>query len=260
VRRRSPVRLLAGLVLVLAVLGGGFLALRGSWLVEVREVTVTGLTGPEAPQLERRIADAARGMTTLQVDREALLAAAGTTPVVAGLEVETDLPHGLRVRVLERTPVAMVEAGDQRILVAGDGRLLRGAARRDVPLFPVERAPVGDRVEDPAALRAIRALATAPDLLRRRVGLAYTGDAGLTLDLADGPELRFGDAARLRAKWASAAAVLGSPASRGASYLDLRQPERPAAGGLEDPATQADPGASAAVQPTPDPQPGVEAP
>ncbi|MET0811192.1 MAG: hypothetical protein ABWY65_08780, partial [Thermoleophilaceae bacterium] len=46
------------------------------------------------------------------------------------------------------------------------------------------------------------------------------------------PELIFGDARRARAKWAAAARVLADPEARGASYIDLRIPGRPAAGGL----------------------------
>lgn len=42
---------------------------------------------------------------------------------------------------------------------------------------------------------------------------------------------------------AAAAAVLADPTSVGATYIDVRYPERPAAGGLEDPATQGDQGA-----------------
>jgi hypothetical protein len=44
-------RVLAGLAATLVVLGGGFMLLRDSGLVAVRDVQVTGLTGPEAGQL-----------------------------------------------------------------------------------------------------------------------------------------------------------------------------------------------------------------
>ena len=40
----------------------------------------------------------------------------------------------------------------------------------------------------------------------------------------------FGDAARPHAKWLSLARVLADPSSAGASYVDVRVPERPAAG------------------------------
>jgi cell division protein FtsQ len=82
-----------------------------------------------------------------------------------------------------------------------------------------------------------------------------TREGGLTVALRAGPELRFGAVDRLKAKWAAAAAVLADTGSVGARYLDLRYPERPAAGGLEDPATQRDPrtanAASSTAPPTP---------
>ena len=43
--------------------------------------------------------------------------------------------------------------------------------------------------------------------------------------------------------------MLADGESAGATYLDLRYPERPAAGGLEDPATQRDPEAVNAADP-----------
>ncbi|HWH94409.1 MAG TPA: cell division protein FtsQ/DivIB, partial [Baekduia sp.] len=95
-------------------------------------------------------------------------------------------------------------------------------------------------------------LAAAPAALRDRVQrAATTRGGGLTLTLRNGPELRFGGADRLAAKWAAAAAVLADDASAGATYLDLRYPERPAAGGLEDPATQRDPQAVNEADPAP---------
>ncbi len=42
--------------------------------------------------------------------------------------------------------------------------------------------------------------------------------------------LYFGDATRPHAKWLSAARVLADPSSAGATYVDVRAPERPAAG------------------------------
>ena len=57
-------------------------------------------------------------------------------------------------------------------------------------------------------------------------------DDGLVATLSDGPELIFGDSSRARSKWIAAARVLADPEAEGATYIDLRQPDRPAAGGL----------------------------
>lgn len=235
-------RVLAGFAATLALLGGGFLVVRDSSLVAVEEVAVHGLTGPDAPKLQRTLEQAAREMTTLNVDQDALLSVVGHNPVVRGLKVRTDFPHGLRIDVLERTPVATVQVGETRTLVSKDGELLRGARLRDLAVVPLKRMPVTTTVSDRNAAQAIAALAAAPPQLRPKVERAFVGPHGLTLWLEEGPALRFGSGARLEAKWMAAARVLADAGSRGATYVDLRYPERPAAGGMEDPLTQVDPG------------------
>ena len=47
-----------------------------------------------------------------------------------------------------------------------------------------------------------------------------------------GPQLFFGTPNRSEAKWIATARVLAEPSSAGAVYLDVRVPERVAAGGL----------------------------
>ena len=54
----------------------------------------------------------------------------------------------------------------------------------------------------------------------------------MMLALVDGPDLIFGDASDARDKWCAATRVLADPSAAGATYLDVRIPERVAAGGL----------------------------
>jgi cell division protein FtsQ len=253
-RGRTVPRLPRAAVWVLAVLAllvAGALWLRDSSLVAVEKVSVTGVTGPEAARIAAQLESAARDMTTLHVRQDQLDAVVAPYPVVKRVTAQADFPHTLRITVVENTPVAAVLVDGARTPVAADGRLLRGAAQRALPVVPLRVTPGGDRVVDRTALHAIAALAAAPAALRDRVQRAVTTrQGGLTLDLADGPDLRFGGADRLAAKWAAAAAVLADRGSAGATYLDLRYPERPAAGGLEDPALQRDPEAASAVTAT----------
>jgi cell division protein FtsQ len=75
--------------------------------------------------------------------------------------------------------------------------------------------------------------ATAPSALAVRISsIGHAGARGLVVRLRNGPLLIFGNGSDAAAKWAGAAAVLADPSSRGASYLDLRVPDRPVAGGL----------------------------
>jgi cell division protein FtsQ len=235
---------------LIALLIAGFVWLRDSQLVAVKHVTVTGLSGPEAGRVTAQLEHAARDMTTLHVRTDQLRSVVEPYPVVKDLRVSADFPHGLKITIIENTPVAAVVAGGEKTPVAGDGRLLRGADERQLPTVPVSVVPGGDHVVDPVARQAIVALAAAPPALRNRVLRASsTKQGGLTLVLQDGPDLRFGGADRLAAKWAAATAVLANSAAAGATYLDLRYPERPAAGGLEDPALQRDPEAVNSADP-----------
>ena len=74
---------------------------------------------------------------------------------------------------------------------------------------------------------------TAPPALRPRLDpIEMRGQDGIVVQMRDGPELIFGDATRARAKWIAATRVLADPEAEGASYIDVRLPGRPAAGGL----------------------------
>jgi cell division protein FtsQ len=246
---------------LIALLIVGFMWLRDSQLVAVKHVTVHGLSGPEAARVSAQLESAARDMTTLHVRTDQLRSVVAPYPVVKDLRVSADFPHGLKITIIENTPVAAVVAGGEKTPVAADGRLLRGADERQLPTVPVSVVPGGDHVVDPVARQAIVALAAAPPALRNRVLRASsTKHGGLTLVLQDGPDLRFGGADRLAAKWAAATAVLADKGSAGATYLDLRYPERPAAGGLEDPTLQRDPEAVNAAEPAQTPTSAVPAP
>jgi cell division protein FtsQ len=217
---------------VLGLLALGWLWLRDSPLVAVDRVTVTGATGRDAPRVRAALEDAARDMTTLHVRTGALRTAVEPYGRIASVQAKPDFPHGLRIEVRERAAVGALAAGDERVGIAADGTILRGQATSGLPLLSARSAPTGERVTDPALGREVALLAAAPPALRARVIRVGTGSRGLTVPLRDGPELFFGGPDRLRAKWIAAATVLADPSSSGATYVDVRLPERPAAGGL----------------------------
>lgn len=219
---------------VLLLLGGGWLWFRDSPLVSVEKVTVTGENGPDAAAIRAALVASARSMTTLDVQTNRLYAAVSAYPVVRSLRVTTQFPHGMRIRVLEELPVAQVVVGGRRIAVASDGTLLRDLA--SVPALPtIELAvpPGGPRLLAAGALEELRAARTAPPELRPRItAVAIVRGPGLLARLHDGPAVYLGDDRSLRAKWASAVAVLGDPGSAGAAYVDVTDPARPAAGAV----------------------------
>jgi cell division protein FtsQ len=238
----SPTRLLAALpprarrwlLIALAaclILAAGYLFwLRDSTLVSVEQVSVTGLTMKDAARVRASLVSAGHTMTTLHVDRDELEQAVSPYPVVRALEVETDFPHGLRIHVIEHRPAALVHG----LPVAGDGTILRGIpVEGSLPKLETRGGLRGTRLTDPAALHGARIAGAAPAALRPRLeSIELRSQDGIVVQLRDGPELIFGDATRIRAKWIAAARVLADPEAEGASYIDVRLPGRPAAGGL----------------------------
>ena len=223
-------------VLAAATLGGGWLWLRDAPVVAVNDVWVTGITGPDAPAIRAALTDAAHDMTTLHVRNDALRTAVSPFPVVKDLRVETDFPHGMRIAVIEHDAVAAVDIDGARVPVAADGTLLRGrpAGARLVTL-QIPSANGGGRLTSRRGRAAVAVMGAAPLGLRPYVQGIQFGPDGMRVTLRNGPLLEFGDGARARAKWIAAARVLGDPRSAGASYLDVRIPERPVAGRFNDP-------------------------
>lgn len=229
---RLPPLLVAGLVVAILALGGGWLWLRGSSVVAVKRVTVVGATGPNAQQIRAALTAAAQNMTTLDVKVSTLRTAVAPFPVVKNLKVSTSFPHGIRIRVIEQAAVATVAAGNDRITVSRDGTLLRDAPPSpSLPTISLPVLPGGSRLTDPTALADVQVLAAAPyQLLSHVVTVTSSPAHGVVVRLRNGPSLYFGDRDLLTAKWLAATGVLADPGSEGASYIDVTDPQRPAAG------------------------------
>lgn len=234
--RPSP-PVLAGLLVVLLAATGGWMWLRDSSLVGVRKVEVTGLTGPQAGRIRTALEGAARNMTTLHVSVGALRDAASPFPIVKDLRVSARPPHLLRISVEEQDPVAAVLIDGRPVAVAPDGSLLRdtGDASR-LALLPLDVPPGGERITAAPARREIALMAAAPAALRAQITRVNRSRShGMVALVRGGPALFFGGPSRLAAKWAAVAAVLADNTSAGARYVDVRVPERPAAGGVPAP-------------------------
>jgi cell division septal protein FtsQ len=233
---RLPPRLRRGVGALLAaalVLAGAYIGwFRDSSLVAVERVTITGLTVADAPRVRRSLELAARDMTTLHLRRDELAEAVRAYPAIRAVEARADFPHGLRIQVIEHRPVAVLAR--ERVPLAADGTLLRGIPTAGrLPVVSGPGAVAGDRVSGAQALALVRVAAGVPAPLVRRVGrVRLSRGRGIVAALRDGPEVVFGSAAHARAKWLAAVRVLADPSSQGASYIDVRIPQRPTAGGL----------------------------
>jgi cell division protein FtsQ len=229
--RRRRIALVCALV-ALPLLAGGFLWLRGSSFVVVRDVRISGVHGPEAAAIETALTDAGRGMSTLALNPARLRAAVAAYPVVRSVHASASFPHGLHVTVSEQPPVAALVVAGTRTAVAADGvvlgpALLTGALPNVVGSHATA---IGARVPGWRQLASLAVLGGAPAPLAKQVESVYVGPRGVTALMRGGLIVYFGDASRPHAKWLSLARVLADPSSAGATYVDVRLPSHPAAG------------------------------
>jgi cell division protein FtsQ len=230
------------------------LVLRDVGLVAVDRVQVTGLTGRDAARASAALEQAAKRSTTLHVDRGALDAARGRFPSIRDIRVQPDFPHGMHVTVIEQRPAAVLVTGAKRIPVAGDGSILSSLpVSGSLPVVQVDPGAIPTKRLTPSGtLDAVRVAGGAPALLTPRLSkVTRDPKKGWIVQVTDGPQLVFGSSARLADKWAAAVRVLADRDAAGADYIDVRIPDRPAAGGLPvqtvepvAPADTQDPGAT----------------
>lgn len=225
--------LLAVLILTIALVAGYTFWLRNSSLVQVENVTVQGVSGNDAGRVRAALAAAAREQTTLNADPEALVRAVAAYPIVESIQVSPDFPHAMTIRVNQRVPAALVVSGGREVPTAADGTFLADAEGRNLPRVELRSVPTGPRLGAGTARAAVAIAGAIPPALAGRVKtIDHAAGKGVVVPLQNGPELIFGDGGRARAKWAAAARVLANPDADGAAYIDVRIPERPAAGGL----------------------------
>lgn len=238
VPRLLPRRLrsLHTLVLVLMLLLIGWLGwtwYRSSSFVKVDRVKVTGLSGPDVPQIRDALTAAALQMTTLNVDIAKLEAAVSQYSYVHTLTVTSNGAHAVVIRVAEQVPVAFVDHGNSKQLVDADGAFLPSSTTvyGALPLVPVTSGQAGGTVSSPGARSAVAVLAAAPYPLLSHIASATSSSLhGVIVQLRSGPQVYFGPSVQLTQKWEAAVAVLQNKDSVGASYIDVTDPERPAAG------------------------------
>ena len=234
--RRLRIGLL-GIVIALALLAGAWLALRDSPLVSVEHVQVSGVYGPQAAAIEHALAGAARQMSTLDMHSGALRSAVASYRVVREVHAYPSFPHGVRIRVVEQLPVAALTIAGVRTAVAADGVILGPALlSSSLPTLSAGSGAsaasgvIGKPVDGSSLLAALAVLGAAPAGMATDVARVFNGAEGVTVAMRNGLIVYFGDATRPHAKWLSLARVLAAPSAAGASYVDVRLPERPAAG------------------------------
>lgn len=219
-------------VLLALLLIAVYVVLRTTSLSAVENVTIVGVEGPNASETRHALEQASVGQSTLGFDASALRDAVADMPSITGVDVHTRFPHGVQIEVHQRVAVSALSVEGRKIAVATDGTLLPEWDAGDLPIINGGRATGGRLVAEHRV--ASKIMASAPEAIRAKTARI---DKSTIVRLADGPALLFHDADRVAAKWLAATAVLADPSSVGATWIDLRVPERPVAGSGAPPVT-----------------------
>jgi cell division protein FtsQ len=192
--RAHTVRTVLLLVAAAAVVAGtGWVALNSS-LVAVREVTVEGTSRLSVGEV-LAAADVPGGRSLFRVDPGEIAPRVERLPAVGSVTVTRDWPHRVRIEVVERQPVAVVEEPDGATLLDATGVAFARVASPPPGLVPVTLGgPAGAAGADDAraAMAVLRAL---PAQVRRQVDqLRAPSPVSVSLDLEGGRRVVWGSA------------------------------------------------------------------
>ena len=195
--------LLRGLGLLAALASLAWIGLQldawasGSPHFALRTVQVQGLHRATEHEL-LRLAGIAPGTNLWSLDPAAVAQAMGAHPWVRTVEVTRSLPDTLRLRVEERTPVALAALGDLYV-VDGEGapfKRVSPAEALDLPLLTGVSREAAEQDPDGTAARLREALAVADAYQhafeRPRLSEIQLGEAGFELVAADGVRVVLG--------------------------------------------------------------------
>lgn len=215
-RAALPWAVTAGALAVAALVAWTVL---GTGLFGVREVRVEGAELVTAVEV-REAAAVPDGYPLARVDLAATARLIGRLAPVERATVSRDWPDTLVVRIVERTPAAVVPQGDRFAVLDRFGVAFRTVAEAPSDLPVVRVAQPGP--DDPGTRAGLEVLAAlTPQLRERLVEVTVEGLARISLRLHGGRTVVWGDATRGEDKARVATALLG----RNANRIDVSAPD-----------------------------------
>jgi cell division protein FtsQ len=207
----------------------------GSPYLRTERVSVSGMRVLTAGQV-REAADVPVGSPLISVDTDAIEARLlGKLPRIDSVDVVRSWPHGIDLKVTERTPVLIVEKGANFIEVDAGG--VRFATVPDAPKgVPVLELAVSQRAvlrrfpADRLVREAVRIAGDIPGAVARdtRTVKVRSYDA-VSLELEGGRTVEWGSSEKGRAKARTLLALM--KADPGARRFDVSAPTAPASSG-----------------------------
>ena len=236
-RRTAQLRVAAivgAVVLVIAACAG----LYSSPLFTVTSVEVAGVQHITAAQV-RALAQVPTDATLIRFPADAVAARVAADPWVASVSVSRVFPSGMRIRVTERVPLAIVDAGTSMWLVDGTGMVIAKPSTSASGTLPVVRdvpgldLKAGRRTVSEPLLNALGVLAGIGHQITSTVTAvsAPTVD-GATLITSDRVEIVVGQAVDLTTKAELAQRILTEQKGKVVA-IDVRIIDRPTWRGLK---------------------------
>lgn len=231
------------LALALVLLGGGALwVLYGSRWTHVERVSVSGTEVLTQAQV-REAADVPVGKPLVSVDVDAIESRLlRKLPRIDSVEVARSWPHGIGLKVVERTPVLIVEStGKGGKYVEVDAKGVRFAtvsvAPEGVPALQLTLSGAGSQTaslrrfgSDRLVREAVRVAGDLPSAVARAVkAVEVRSYDSISLELGDGRTVAWGSGERGGAKARALTALM--KAAPGARHFDVSVPTAPASSG-----------------------------
>ncbi|MFD4789132.1 cell division protein FtsQ/DivIB [Streptomyces sp. NPDC058459] len=238
--RRPRLGVIIASAVSLALLGAGSVwVLYGSEWLRVRHVSVSG-TRVLTPAEVRAAAAVPVGAPLVSVDTDAVQARLrGKLRRVDTVEVARSWPHGITLKLTERTPVLLArengrftEIDDEGVAFATTGKAARGVpmleldvSRKGSSAASLRRFGAGRLVREAVRVAGGLPAAVARDTRTVRVG----SFDGITLELGHGRTVEWGSGEQGRAKARALTALM--KAAPGAWHFDVSVPTAPASAG-----------------------------
>jgi cell division protein FtsQ len=225
------------LLAVTVTIAGGAIGLYRSQLFEIRSVDVIGAERL-TPAAVRSRAEVPEGATLLRFPAGAIKERLLSYAWIEDAQVTRDFPHALRIRIVERKPLAIVDTGDTFWVVDSTGMVLGEQSLEETTTMPILRdipaleLSSGQAAESEVLSNALNILSGISAELRQKVrAISAPSVAETTLLTTDSVEVIIGEAVELEKKDVIVLKIMREQAGNVVT-IDVRSTDRPVSRGL----------------------------
>lgn len=224
-------RLVAAAITIAAVVYGG-VAVYGSSPLELKKVEVAGNSNIVASEIARN-SGLVRGQHLLEISTARVARRVGSIPWINSARIERVLPSTVRITVVEREPVAVVEVEGRSFLCDEEGVLISEESRDLIRFLdlPIEDPVPGFQIKARQLDHAFAVVRSLEPSLSERVQSVRAGSVDrITLELTGGTLVLYGASEDTEDKNHAISQLVARYQAEGKEILqiDVRVPSRPA--------------------------------